>query len=254
VERVRRSSAAKVAEIPDAGLTVLIVNSTVPPLDNKLVRQALSLSINRGAIVKDLLIGHGTLANGPIPIGDFAYNPDRPPLPFDLARARELLQKSGYKNEEVVFEIPKANQPLAETVVAMWKAAGINGVVQIIEAALRSQLVAQKKIKGMMWVNPSSLLGDPDGMMYRQLGRGGAHQYWEHEEFFRLGEEARTSLDAGLRRRNYDRMSEIVIDENPWLVLFQPNTLWGHAAAMQWRPHPQTRLDFRRTNLSFTGG
>ena len=52
------------------GLYVLGVNSKLPPLDNPLVKQALSLAIDREAIVKELWRGPGIVPNGPIAKGD----------------------------------------------------------------------------------------------------------------------------------------------------------------------------------------
>ncbi|MBR0651886.1 ABC transporter substrate-binding protein [Roseomonas terrae] len=66
------------------------------PLRDERVRQALSLAINRPAIVERLLAGEGTPAEQfapPIAVGRI---PNRPPIPNDIARARALLAEAGY--------------------------------------------------------------------------------------------------------------------------------------------------------------
>jgi peptide/nickel transport system substrate-binding protein len=81
IERLKSNPNHKVISSPYSGMTVLGMNPKRPPLDNKLLKQAMSLAIDRQTIVKELLKGQGVVATGSIPQGDFAYNPNRPPLP-----------------------------------------------------------------------------------------------------------------------------------------------------------------------------
>src|SRR5262245_23082416 len=87
-----------------AGLYVLAVNSKRPPLDNPLVKQALSLGIDRALIVKELWRGRGIVPSGPIAKGDNHFDATLPPLAYDPGQARERLKKAGYQNEEIIIE------------------------------------------------------------------------------------------------------------------------------------------------------
>src|SRR5713226_6250438 len=100
-ERITGNASTRVTGALYAGLYVLGVNSKRPPLDNPLVKQALSLSIDREAIVKELWRGRGIVPNGPIAKGDNHYDPSLPALGYDPKEARERLKKAGYKGEEV---------------------------------------------------------------------------------------------------------------------------------------------------------
>src|SRR5207249_8774355 len=64
-ERVAANPATRVAGALYAGLYVLSVNSKRPPLDNPLVKQALSLAIDRELIVNELWTGRGIVPSGP---------------------------------------------------------------------------------------------------------------------------------------------------------------------------------------------
>ncbi|MBI3625916.1 MAG: twin-arginine translocation signal domain-containing protein, partial [Candidatus Rokubacteria bacterium] len=170
-ERVAGNAATKVQGALYAGLYVLAVNSKRPPLDNPLVKQALSLAIDRDAIVKELWRGRGIAPSGPIAKGDNHFDPSLPPLAYNPKEARERLKKSGYKNEEVIIESTVAyvsnDKTMAEAIVAMWRDVGINAKVEIIEYSVRAQKNREKSFKGMFWSDPTSTLGDPDGMMWR---------------------------------------------------------------------------------------
>jgi peptide/nickel transport system substrate-binding protein len=66
------------------------------PLKDVRVRRALSMSINRRGIVDRLLAGQGTPAEQfapPIAVGRI---PNRAPIPYDIAQARDLLTEAGY--------------------------------------------------------------------------------------------------------------------------------------------------------------
>lgn len=75
-------------------------NARRPPLDDARVREALSLAIDREEIVTLLRDGHGSAAVTPIPPSHWAFHPDLAPLPFDTARARELLDSAGLSDRD----------------------------------------------------------------------------------------------------------------------------------------------------------
>jgi peptide/nickel transport system substrate-binding protein len=78
------------------GETILSMNNKMPPFDNVLVRQAVSLAIDRQSIIDGAMFGYGT------PIGThFApHNPDYVDLiansTYNPERARELLAEAGF--------------------------------------------------------------------------------------------------------------------------------------------------------------
>src|SRR5215510_459405 len=157
--RVTANAPTKVAGALYAGLYVLCVNSKRPPLDNPLVKQALSLAIDRELIVKELWKGRGIVPSGPIAKGDNHYDQRLPALAYNPAEAKERLKKAGYKGEEVFIETTVAyvaqDKPMAEAIAAMWKDVGINVKVEVIEFSVRAQKNREKSFKGVFWSDPT---------------------------------------------------------------------------------------------------
>jgi peptide/nickel transport system substrate-binding protein len=186
-DRVAANASTRVAGALYAGLYVLAVNSKRPPLDNPLVKQALSLAIDREAIVKELWRGRGIVPNGPIAKGDNHFDASLPPLAYNPAEAKERLKKAGYKGEEVFIETTVAyvaqDKAMSEAIAAMWKDVGVNVKVEVIEYSVRAQKNREKSFKGVFWSDPTSTLSDPDGMMWRLLGPGGPQDYWREAKF-----------------------------------------------------------------------
>jgi peptide/nickel transport system substrate-binding protein len=251
-DKVKNNASTQVISVLYSGFYTLYLNTNVPLLSNKLVRQALSLAIDRETLVKTIMNGQGVVANGSIVKGDFAYNADRPALPYDPQKARQLLQAASYSGDEAVCTVLQYDIPFAEALTAMWQAVGFNARIEVVETSVRSAMMREKTFKGVVIAYPTSTLGDPSAAMWRVLGPGGSGRYLDDPEFDRLGVQAETTLDEKLRLDVYRRMDELTLDTFPWIPLFQPMKLYGAHKSVQWPPDPTTFLDFRRDMLSFT--
>lgn len=93
---------------PDFNLTVgkpnvgnrLYMNTSMAPLDNQKLRQAISYAINREEINQALLQGYGEVASQAFPEGYWAYNDDIKPE-YNPEKARQLVKESGLSNIEI---------------------------------------------------------------------------------------------------------------------------------------------------------
>jgi peptide/nickel transport system substrate-binding protein len=254
-ERVSGNPTTRVAGALYAGLYVLAVNSKRPPLDNPLVKQALSLAIDRELIVKELWKGRGIVPSGPIAKGDNHFDAKLPPLAYNPKEARERLRKAGYKGEEIFIETTVAyvsqDKAMSEAIAAMWKDVGVNVKVEVIEFSVRAQKNREKSFKGVFWSDPTSTLGDPDGMMWRLLGPGGPMDYWRDAKFDELGAAARFSVDEKFRGEAYKEMTKIFLEHFPWLPVIQPYEDYGLQKHVEWTPNPNQAFEIRRFAFKF---
>jgi peptide/nickel transport system substrate-binding protein len=254
-ERVTGNSATRVTGALYAGLYVFGVNSKRPPLDNPLVKQALSLAIDREAIVKELWRGRGIVPSGPIAKGDNHFDPKLPPLAYNPKEARERLKKAGYKGEEIVIETTVAyvsqDKAMSEAIAGMWKDVGVNVKVEVIEYSVRAQKGREKSFKGLWWSDPTSTLGDPDGMMWRLLGPGGPMDYWRDAKFDELGNAARFSVDEKFRGEAYREITTIFLENLPWIPVIQPYEDYGMQKYVEFTPNPNQQFEVRRFNFKF---
>src|SRR5947199_7200557 len=202
-ERVKSNPTTTVIGALYGGLYVLAVNSKRPPLDNPLVKQALSLAIDREIIVKELWRGRGIVPNSMIAKGDNHFDASLPQLKYDPREARQRLKKAGYKGEEIVIETTVGytanDKAMSEAIQAMWRDVGVNAKVEQLEYSVRAQKLRDKSFKGLWWSDPTSTLSDPDGMFWRLLGPGGPQDYWRHARLGQLGAAPRVALDEEVR-------------------------------------------------------
>ena len=254
-DKVTANASTRMAGALYAGLYVLAVNSKRPPLDNPLVKQALSLAIDREAIAKELWRGRGIVPSGPIAKGDNHFDASLPPLAFDPKEAKERLKKAGYKGEEIFIETTVAyvaqDKAMSEAIAAMWKDVGVNVKVEVIEYSVRAQKNREKSFKGVYWSDPTSTLGDPDGMMWRLLGPGGPQDYWREPKFDELGAAARFSVDEKFRGEAYKQMTKIFLENFPWLPVIQPYEDYGLQKYVEYTPNPNQQFEIRKFNFKF---
>jgi peptide/nickel transport system substrate-binding protein len=85
---------------PSAVLTYLMMNNEDPVLENRDVRRAIALALDRPAIIAGKLGGHAVAATGLLSPRHWAYSGDVERWAHDAARARQLLDTAGYRDPD----------------------------------------------------------------------------------------------------------------------------------------------------------
>ncbi len=81
-----------------AVLAIQFITERDSPLRDKRVRQALNLAVDRNQIVQAILGGSTEIASQGAVKAAFGFDPTLSPLPYDPARAKQLLTEAGYPN------------------------------------------------------------------------------------------------------------------------------------------------------------
>jgi peptide/nickel transport system substrate-binding protein len=253
-DRVNQNATTRGVGALYAGLYCLGINAKNPPLNNELVRRAMALAVDRESIVKEMYRGRAIVPNGPIAQGDRHYDTSLPPLRFDPKEARELVKKSGYKNEPIIIETTigyvAQDKAMSEAIASMWKDVGLNAAVEVVEYSVRAEKNRNRTFKGLWWTDPTSTLRDPDGMMWRLLGPNGPQDYFRDAEWDELGNAARFSLDERFRAEAYRKMTKIMLDKAfGWVIIMQPYEDYGLQKHLDFTPNPNQQFEVRRFNL-----
>jgi ABC-type transport system substrate-binding protein len=83
---------------PSLADDALTMNNSVAPFTNPLVRRAISLAIDRKALLSGVYFGIGELPTGVVSNDIPQASPPPPPLPYSIARAKADLKAAGYPN------------------------------------------------------------------------------------------------------------------------------------------------------------
>ncbi|MDP4917519.1 MAG: peptide ABC transporter substrate-binding protein, partial [Haliea sp.] len=113
-------------EAPFLGTYFYLLNTERPPLDDVLVRRALSLAVDREAVTRNVLYGSNNPAYSITPPGTLGYQPPQL-FSYDPAEARRLLAEAGYPEGagwpglELIYNTSESHRKIAVALQQMWK-------------------------------------------------------------------------------------------------------------------------------------
>ena len=98
VSSLQSTSGVVMGLFPSTRTDYLLMNEKVKPFDDVHVRRAISLAIDRQALVKAVLFKNGKAANSFMPPQVPYYDPKSPGLQFDMSKAKQEMAASSVPN------------------------------------------------------------------------------------------------------------------------------------------------------------
>jgi len=207
----------------------LVLNNTQAPLNNPLVRRALSKAIDRAALIRDVAAGVGKPATSFIPPGMPGYQADLgKDVDFDPAAARELLKQGGIADPAQFpalrfrFGTTSANQSRAEFIQAQLKQnLGINVVLDSMEAKAY-QAAYKNKDYDIAWGGWGADYPDPQNWMASLFGCGASNNKYNYCDpaFDQAAAKGDTGTDSTVRLTAYAQAQQILVQDLPVVPLF----------------------------------
>lgn len=223
----------KVYEQAGPHVWFLILNCKEGPFQNKKVRQAANLAINKKALVKNVLQGTASVAAGPTPKAfGWAYNEQLQPYPYNPEKARQMIKEAGYAGQEITFYVTQGGSgmldpvPMGTAIQADLAKVGLKARIETYEwntflNKVNPGLEGKADMAEMAWMT-----NDPDTLPFLTLrsnawpDKGGFNSgYYSNPEVDKLLEKARTTTDQTERARLYKEMQTIVQDDAPWVFV-----------------------------------
>ena len=100
VAEIEAAPGARIVSYANRNYAFINWNGRRPLFEDRLVRRALTLAINRQEIVDAVRRGLGQVAKGPVPPNHWAYHTALQPIPYDPDRARQLLDAAGWLDHD----------------------------------------------------------------------------------------------------------------------------------------------------------
>jgi len=222
------------------GLNVgyLAFNTEKEPFTDKRVRQALSLAINKSAIIEAVFQGAGKVAKNPIPPTIWSYNEEIEDYPYDPEKAKQLLAEAGFPDgfETDIWAMPVQRpynpnaRRMAEMIQADWDKIGVKAKIVSFEWGeyLKRSKEGEHQTVLLGWTGDN---GDPDNFLAVLLGCDGVgsanRARWCHKPFEDLIQQAKRVSDKEERASLYKQAQVVFKEEAPWVtiahsVVFQP--------------------------------
>lgn len=235
------------------------------PLDDKLVRQAMSLAIDRPLLREALWENKNYTPNSHQLPSYVMWIDDYPEFQYDPAKAKQLLAEAGYGGEEIVYKLPLNYYLLsleaAQAMQQMWQDVGLNVSLEPVE-----NWDQVNDADGTVHVRPWSnthRMPDPLGSFVPQWGEDSWVQKNKQDDarswdapaaFNELHKTIVASTDWDERQDAYRQALDIWMDEAPGTMLYNPLETYAMKAVIDWRPVSLYYMDFRPDVLKIENG
>lgn len=222
------------------------------PLNDKLVRQAISHAVDTEALVDALYAGYAEKGVGLLPPGYLGYNEDLEGYDYDLDKAQELLAEAGYEDGlDVEFWVMPVSRPympdpekVAEIIQNDLEKIGINADIVREEWAPYIEKTTDGEHE-MFLLGWSGANGDPDyfltSLLHSDSIGGENRSFYTNEEVDKLLDEAKATVDEDERAELYKEAQVLINEDVPAVFMVHSTPLVGARDAVKnFVPHPST--------------
>ena len=228
---LKRRKGVKIVETSGTQHYTFTMRADTPPFDNNDVRLALKYAVDREAILKTVLRGHGVLGNDhPIGQSNQYHASGLPQRAYDPDKAKHHLKKAGMDSLSVDLSAADAAFAGAVDAAVLYKEhaakAGINiNVVREPNDGYWANVWMKKPYCAVYWGGRPT----EDWMFSTAYSADAAwnDSFWKHDKFNQLLLAARAQLDEKKRRGIYEEMQGIVSNEGGVLVPMFANYVMG---------------------------
>jgi oligopeptide transport system substrate-binding protein len=211
---------------PFLGVYFYRCNVTVPPLNDKRVRKALAIAIDRETLIRDVVKGGELPAYAVSYPGTAGYAP-RAQIKGTLDDARQLLADAGYPGGkgmptiQLIYNTSENHKQIAEAIQEMWrKKLGVNIDLQNQEwkVYLDNQHTHNFQLERAGWIADYE---DPHVFLeIWETDNGNNDTLWSNADYDRLLHEALQARDDKERYEIYQKMDAILVDECPVIPIY----------------------------------
>lgn len=209
------------------------------PLQDRRVRQALSLAISRKALVERIMEGQAVAAGQLLPDGFTGVSDKIPVPPYDPARAQQLLKEAGYPDGFRLTLRGPNNRYLndattLQAIAQMFSRIGIEATVEAAPWVAFRPLIGSSSFSvalfgwasntGEPGLSLNALLGTKDAALGRGVPNGGRYS---NPRFDALVEEALTTMDTDARGALLAKATEMAMEDVALIPLFYPVSSWA---------------------------
>jgi len=209
------------------------------PFNDKRVRQAMTLCLDRARMIKDIWEGVGEVSQGPVNPESPVFASEIDPWPFDPERGKALLAEAGWidrngdgilENEEgdiFEFEFTRSgsdeiSERISTFIKDSYARVGIVMVVKPIDWAAMSDILKSRGFDAltMSW-SASAPESDPRQIYHSESIKEGGDNFaqWNSPAGDKAIDAIRTTIDAAERRKAWVEFQKVIHEEQPYTFI-----------------------------------
>lgn len=256
IDSVRDSEGVEVIDQETTDYYLLGLNTKVAPFDDPKVRQALSLAIDRQAIIDSVFFGQGQVT-GPLTLtlGDWASPiEDLPNYSVDLDAARALLEEAGQSDLSFSITVGADRQEfvnIALVIQDQLKEIGVTAKLDQVEWGTFIDKWVARDFQSFVSFNGSG--NDPDRALYPALYTDGSVNAFQFSDpaLDELLDRGRSLSDHEERKAAYQEAEKLIAEQAPLIFIAtrvahfaKRSSVEGFApsASQTWQTLPETTI------------
>jgi peptide/nickel transport system substrate-binding protein len=243
--RLEKNKQLRIEKVPWPGVPrIMMLNVQKPPTDERLVRQAINYGVDKEGLVQTLFKGTGQVAYAPLTMGMLDDPALRAFYPYDLEKARQLLEQAGWIDRDGDGMRERDGKPLEFLVNNIDYGGGPWPEAQMLQAQLHELGIAVK-IKSQArapWYEdnykcltngPIMFLrsGDWDGLysLFHSSVIGSNFNFacYSNPQVDALLEQGRQESNVEQRRQIYMSLEKLLLEEAVAVPLVDEWSVWA---------------------------
>jgi peptide/nickel transport system substrate-binding protein len=230
----------EVVVAPSNRVHYLVFDTTQPPFDDERVRMAVSMAIDREALINAVQFGYGTPVPSVFMPETFGYNRDIVPM-YDPERAMELLAEAGYP-DGFTTEIDSFTGSIvdhtrtAEAVVGFLDEIGIQATLNVAEMTNWGPRRLALETSPIYNYSFGDALFDHGPNLRTFTGGAQGYYYSGDTELNALIDEALAEFDIVERERLYNEIQKQFYEKGILVGLYQMQQIWAVKSDIVYEP------------------
>lgn len=264
VSVVERSEKGRISQVAGGRNIFLGMRNDRPMLADKRVRQAFNYAFNFDAVNRAFLNGAGTrtktIINPP------NEPPDAKAYPYDLEKAKSLMAEAGWtpgadgiltkdgQKFSVVMDSPNGryikDKELAQAIQQDLQRLGVQVELKVLDWSVYAGDMLNKR-------NPDDIyllgLGAPftgqEELNYIHKDYSLNSTYWTNEEYHKLFDDLKVTIDPAKRQDLMNKMWAIAFDDPPWIYIWHQVDFYGVSKRLEWEAAATERIRMTEAKL-----
>lgn len=206
---------------------LMVLNVTKAGLDNKNIRKAIHMAIDKNGILEAIFLNRGSIATSPINPNIFGSYQNLKPLENNIKMAKEIVfnetKGKGVPTLKIWTSENIVRVQIAQIIQANLKEIGIDSNIEIVEwgTFLKKTSEGAHDILLTTWILGVSDIDTVVTTLFHSnsVGAEGNRSFYKNKKLDKIIDLAHSTTDTEKRKEYYKEAQEIILDENPIVPL-----------------------------------
>ncbi|GAA3402630.1 peptide-binding protein [Paenibacillus hodogayensis] len=225
-------------------------NLTNPLFQDKKVRQALTMAIDRKGIVESVVEGQGQVVNSQTSPSYWTYTDNVPKFEFNVEKAKQLLAEAGWKdtngdgildkdgkNFEFEMQVNQGNKVREKGVTVVQqqlKKVGINVTPRVVESSAFTKNFQGKNFESIYYGWAISGDPNPKGIWHSsEIAKGLNTVSYSNPEVDKLIDEDLNTFDKAKRKEILNKVDALIAEDQPYTFLYSPTVTMAYPSNLE---------------------